>query len=231
MDSSQTTAAVQRYLDDLAGVSVGGPSEAVVRALLGRSVNRLHLLCARLLYKQYPRLTRGPVNLQADELLGAVVDRLIRAMRQVRPRTVREFFALANQHVRWELNEVARQLDRGAMAVELRDSRFASPTPIDPSLSGTGTSGADSTVTSTASRVLGALEGLPDDEREVFNLVRLQGMTQAEAAVVIGCATKTIQRRLNRGLLLLSEQLRDLVPTEALAESVADGGEPSVGHA
>jgi RNA polymerase sigma-70 factor (ECF subfamily) len=76
MDEEHTTAAVQRYLDELAG---GSPAEPVVRALLDRAVRRLHQLCASLLYKSYPRLTRPPLNLQSDEMLGAVVERLLKA--------------------------------------------------------------------------------------------------------------------------------------------------------
>ena len=109
MSEEHTTAVVQRYLDELAGDS---PAEPIVRALLDRAVRRLHLLCATLLYRSYPRLTRPPLNLEADELLGAVVERLLKAMREARPRTVRQFFALANPHMRWELNDLARRLDR-----------------------------------------------------------------------------------------------------------------------
>jgi hypothetical protein len=42
--------------------------------------------------------------------LSAVVERLLKALRAARPQTVREFFALANQHMRWELNDLARRL-------------------------------------------------------------------------------------------------------------------------
>jgi hypothetical protein len=34
-----------------------------------RAVRRLHLLCATLLHRGYPRLTQPPLNLQAEELL------------------------------------------------------------------------------------------------------------------------------------------------------------------
>ena len=33
-----------------------------------------------------------------------------------------------------------------------------------------------------ARRILEAIEDLPEDEREVFSLVRIQGLSQAEAA-------------------------------------------------
>ena len=60
--------------------------------------------------------------------------------------------------------------------------------------------------------MLEAIDDLPEEEREVFSLVRIQGLTQPEAADVLGVSTKTVQRRLNRSLLLLAEQLDDLRP-------------------
>src|SRR5436309_12626552 len=108
MSDDRTTAVVERYLIALAGDT---PADPVVRGLLDRAVGRLRLLCAGLLHRSYPRLARPPMNLEADDLLGAVVERLLKAMREARPRTVRQFFALANQHMRWELNDLARRLD------------------------------------------------------------------------------------------------------------------------
>src|SRR3954468_13157388 len=119
MSADRTTAVVERYLIALAGDT---PAEPVIRELLDRAVGRLRVLCAGLLHRSYPRLARPPLNLEADELLGAVVERLLKALREARPRTVRQFFALANQHVRWELNDLARRLDEQAHAVELHES-------------------------------------------------------------------------------------------------------------
>src|SRR5262249_45438727 len=107
MDEEHTTTAVPPELDGLAGDT---PVEPIVRALLDRAVRRLHQLCATLLYRSYPRLTRPPLNLQSDEMLGAVVERLLKALREARPATARQFFALACQHMRWELNDLARSL-------------------------------------------------------------------------------------------------------------------------
>jgi RNA polymerase sigma-70 factor (ECF subfamily) len=205
MSEEHTTVVVQRYLDDLAQDS---SAEPIVRALLDRAVRRLHLLCATLLHRSYPRLTHPPLNLQADELLSAVAERLLKAMREVHPRTVRQFFALANQHMRWELNDLARRLDERPPAVELREGLV--PTP---SSSGSG-------LTPNGRRMLAAISELPEDEREVFDLVRVQGMTQAEAAKVVGVAVVTVKRRLNRGLRLLAEKLTDLRPGEAPPDSI-----------
>jgi RNA polymerase sigma-70 factor (ECF subfamily) len=203
-DCNHTTVMVQRYLDELAGAGEGSPAEPIVRDLLASAVDRLHALCKTLLYRSYPRLARPPLNLQADEMLSSVVERLLKAMRKVRPSNVRQFFALANQHMRWELNDLARRLNEQETVVELRDSRALAPAESSNSQFGVS-----------ARRILDAIEQLPEEEREVFNLVRVQGMSQAEAATVIGVSVKTVQRRLNRSRLLLAERLADLQPAEA----------------
>ena len=197
MGEEHTTAAVQRYLDALAGDQ---PAEPIVRALLDRAARRLQLLCKNLLYRKYRRLTLPPLNLQPDEMLSAVVERLLKAMRSVRPQTVREFFALANQHMRWELNDLARRLDEQPNFVMLDSDRVPAP----PS------SGA--VLTPDGCRMLQAIDRLPEDEREVFDLVRIQGLTQVEVAKVIGVSCKTVQRRLNHSFLLLAKELKELRP-------------------
>src|SRR5580704_12424177 len=167
MSEESTTAAVQRYLDALGGDQ---PAEPIVRALLDRSVRRLQLLCANFLYRKYRRLTLPPLNLQPEEMLDAVVERLLKAMRSVRPQTVRQFFALVNQHMRWELNDVARRLDAQPTAVPVREDLVPAP----PASSG-------SALTPECHRILKAIDALPEDEREAFGLVRTQGLTPAEA--------------------------------------------------
>jgi RNA polymerase sigma-70 factor (ECF subfamily) len=198
MAEEQTTVAVQRYLDALAG---GAPPEPVIQQLLDRAVRRLQVLCTNLLYRSYPRLARAPMNLQPDELLGAVVERLLKAMREVRPQNVRQFFALAHQHMRWELNDLARRLDQQSPEEPLSEEKVPAPPSTASHLSPEGL------------RMLEAIDKLPEEEREVFGLVRIQELTYSEAANVVGVSPKTVQRRLNRALVLLTEQLDDLRPT------------------
>jgi len=199
----RTTAAVQQYLNDLANVSGNSEAEPVVRELLGRAVDRLHLMCARLLHRRYPRLKKGPLNLTSEDVLGAVVGRMLKAMRQVRPGTVRQFFALASQHMRWELNDLARRLDEREAALELNESWVEAPRESGSDSAPPGTS-------PTLSRILSAIDELPGEEREVFDLVRLQGIGISESARLVGVSPKTIQRRLKRSLMLLTERVGDL---------------------
>jgi RNA polymerase sigma-70 factor (ECF subfamily) len=127
---------------------------------------------------------------------------MLKAMRSVRPSNVRQFFALANQHMRWELNDLARRLDKEERVQIIRDSIVTAPT--DSSLS---------QLSPNARRVLDSIDALPAEEREVFDLVKIQGMTQPDAAAIVGISPKTVQRRLRRALLILSEQLADLNPS------------------
>lgn len=198
MEDERTTIVIQQYLDQLAGDDTAEP---IIRTLLDRSVRRLHHLCAALLYRSYPRLTRPPLNLQVEEMLSAVVERLLKALREARPGTVRQFFALANRHMRWELNDIVRRLDKKMSAVELND-QVSAPAESDSGLS------VDSR------RMLEAIDNLPDEEREAFDLVRIQGLSQSEAAEVLGVSAMTVNRRLNRGLKTLAERLSDLSPNK-----------------
>jgi RNA polymerase sigma factor (sigma-70 family) len=179
-----------------------------VRSLLGRAAGRLHQLCTALLYRSYPRLARAPVNLESEEMLSAVVERLIKALRDARPGNVRQFFKIANQHMRWELNDVCRRLDNQMRAAEIGSQVAAAPETSETQL------------TPVALRMFQAIDELPEEEREAFELVKIQGMTNVEAAALLGVADRTVLRRMNRAILLLTQKLGDLRPVrESSAEA------------
>jgi RNA polymerase sigma-70 factor (ECF subfamily) len=157
MHEEPTTAAIQRFLNALPGDTAAEP---IIRDLLDRAVRRLRLLCATLLHRSYPRLTRPPLNLETDEPLGDVVAELLTALRTVRPQTVRQFFALATQHMRWQLNDLARRLDEQPASAALPEAGVAAPS-----------SSGDSGLTPDARRMLAAIDGLPEVEREVEALI------------------------------------------------------------
>jgi DMSO/TMAO reductase YedYZ molybdopterin-dependent catalytic subunit/predicted DNA-binding protein (UPF0251 family) len=128
---------------------------------------------------------------------------------------VRRFFGLANQHMRWQLNDLGRRLDERPAAAELRKTGVAAPP-----------SSTASDLSPDGRRMLEVIEGLREDEREVFDLVGIQGLTHAEVAMVVGVSEKTVQRRLNRARLLLAERLADLRPATSCELTPPPGDTP-----
>jgi RNA polymerase sigma-70 factor (ECF subfamily) len=110
------------------------------------------------------------------------------------------------QHMRWEPNDLARRLDEQPSAVELREGQVSAPSSSDSGLSPAGR------------RILEAIEDMPEGERETFDLVKVPGLTYAEAAEVRGVSVRTAKRWVSRGLRLLTTRLADLgrgdTPTE-----------------
>jgi RNA polymerase sigma-70 factor (ECF subfamily) len=118
--------------------------------------------------------------LQADERLDAIAEWLLKAPCKARSRTVRKLLVLANRHKRWELDDLARRLDEQPDAKNLREGLVLSPPSSASGLSADGR------------RMFAAIDERPEDEREVFALVRIDG-TQAEAAQVLGFSAVTMK--------------------------------------
>jgi RNA polymerase sigma-70 factor (ECF subfamily) len=171
-------------MDRLAGALDALPedtaAEPVIRELV-RAAGRLRLRCATLLYKSYPRLARPPVNLEADELCGGVVAGLLTALRRSGPRPCGGSSLWPTGTCAGSSMDLARRLDERSAAAALQESRILPPAPpLD------------------GRRMLGTIEGLAEDEREVLDLIGNQELTHPEAAAVVGVSVKTVQRRLNR---------------------------------
>ena len=117
-----------------------------------------------------------------------MVERPLQALRQARPATARPFLALAGQHRRWELNDLARRLDEQPEALALRDESVPDLTS------------SESCLTPDSRRLLEAIDRRPEGECEASDAVRTQGKSQAEAAQVLEVSVMTVQRRRSRGL-------------------------------
>ena len=72
----------------------------------------------------------------------------------------------------------------------------------------------DSGLTPDGRRILDAIDCLPQGEREAFDLVKIQGMTYADAAQVLGVSLRTVKRWVSRSLRLLTARLGDLGPDD-----------------
>ena len=95
---------------------------------------------------------------------------------------------------------MARRLDEQPAPEALPEESVPAPASSDTGLTPDGR------------RILAAIDSLPEGEREAFDLVRIQGMSQSEAAQVLEVSVMTVNRRLNRGLQRLAAALGDLYP-------------------
>jgi RNA polymerase sigma-70 factor (ECF subfamily) len=156
---------------------------------LGERLERL----ARKMLRGFPAVRRWEGT--GDVLQNASL-RLLQALRKVRPDSTRTFFALAGKHLRYELMDLTRHY-RAVNAVHHCDGVAGSSgtpahEPVDPA------PGWDEL--EEWCDLHRQIDGLPEEEREVVDLVFYQGLTKAEAAELLGADVRTIQRRWNAAL-------------------------------
>lgn len=198
-DSATSSVQVSRWLD---GLRAGDP--AAHDQLIRHAAARLERLTRHML-RAYPGVQRWT---ETDDVLQGALLRLLRALKDVQPDTPRAFLALATLQIRRELLDLARHFfgPEGAAAHHASQS---------------GRSAGDGTFHEPADWSLepGRLaqwcelhrhvEGLPEEEREVFGLLFYQGTSQAEASRLLGVSVRTVQRRWQGALLRLHQVLRD----------------------
>lgn len=196
--STKTQLDLQRILDRLAR----GDSNAR-DALVERSVQRLRELAHRELGR-FPRLRRWE---QTDDILQGAVQRLIRALRDVKPPTPRDFFNLSTAIIRRELID----LQRAYYGPRGRARRHATPRPDSTTrahMSVRHDPGGDSDDPhrlAELSEFHQRVEQLPDDENEIFSLIWYQGLSREQAAEVLGVSVRTVGRRWREARLRLGE--------------------------
>jgi RNA polymerase sigma-70 factor (ECF subfamily) len=197
------TEQLQRCLDRFRA----GDPEAEA-ALLAGACDRLARLAHKML-RRYPRVRRWE---DTADVVQNVVLRLRRALHDVRPADIRDFFRLAALNTRRELLDLVKHYygPRGAGA---RHESVA-----ETSSGGPGLTRLAADVTGDPARLAAwaefhrQVEALPDDEREVFDLLWYEGLTQAEAAELLGVTERTVQRRWQAARLALYDALGGELP-------------------
>jgi RNA polymerase sigma-70 factor (ECF subfamily) len=183
----------------------GEGERAAVEALLRHTGERLTLLARRMLGR-FPRVRRWA---QTDDVLQNALMRLVAALRDVKPRSTRDFLALANVQVRRELIDLARHYYGPHGIGANQDTDGAQNALLFQA--GDGEDPAALVQWGELHQQIGAL---PEEEREVMELVFYQGMSQAEAAELLAVSVRTVQRRWHAALLKLHRYVgRDPGPT------------------
>jgi RNA polymerase sigma-70 factor (ECF subfamily) len=189
------TAELQLWLDRLQGDDT--EARQARDQLLTRAGARLEELARRML-RRYPRLRRWE---QTGDILQNAVLRLHRSLGEVRPRSVGEFFGLAATQIRRELIDLSRHHfgPQGAAAHHHTD-------PPGHDEHAAYHSGEPASLLEWA-EFHEAAGRLPDSERQTFDLLWYEGLTQKEAASILGVTERTVKNRWRSAKLLLAELL------------------------
>jgi RNA polymerase sigma-70 factor (ECF subfamily) len=173
-------------------------SDELLRTVCGR-LERL----ARKMLQRYPSVQRWA---DTDDVLQNSLLRLLRALQEVRPGSVREFFGLAAEQMRRELLDLARRYNgphgigaHHASAVHDADGSAPALDPPDPS--------ANTEDLERWAVFHQGVEGLPAEEREVVGLIFYHGWTQVAVAGLLQLAERTVRRRWESALLKLGRAM------------------------
>ena len=203
-DAPDSTTEIQLRLDRLRAGDESARDELldITRARLGR--------LARKMLQGYPGVRRWE---QTDDILQNATLRLCRALEELRPESVRDFIGLAAIQIRRELIDLARHYEgpeglgrHHVTRVGSVDAGAAAGPPDFP------VDTDDPVRLATWTEFHHTVEALPDEEREVFNLLWYQGLSQSEAATLLGVTERVAKHRWRSARLKIHQMLGGRLP-------------------
>lgn len=139
---------------------------------------------------------------ESDDLLQKTLVRLHRAIQVLKPVTTRAFMTIALQNMRWALKDLSRdmhnRLDKLGHAKAIAKAPSVDDEP--------------STLLEWA-HFHDAIEKLPQEERETFDLIYYGGLGQEQAAEILCVSARTIKRRWRLARILLARALDNEWPS------------------
>jgi RNA polymerase sigma-70 factor (ECF subfamily) len=161
--------------------------------------------------RRYERIKRWE---QTDDVVQNVAMRLNRTLASVTPESTRDFLRLAALNIRRELLDLAKHyygpqglgtLYRSTPDGESAVGRTGAPDePADPTL--------DAERLETWAEFHRQVDALPDERREVFDLIWYQGLSRAEAAELLGISERTLMRRWQAARLAIFDAMDGELP-------------------
>jgi RNA polymerase sigma factor (sigma-70 family) len=194
---------IQTCLDAL---RAGDPA---ARAELLRVGRERILLMTRKMMARYPAVRRWE---ESDDVLQNVLLRLHRTLEKVPLESPRHFLALAAIHVRREMIDLARHYF-GPQGVGANHATPDAARPDVPLAEAACAPRADEPPAEVSWQALHEqIAALPDEEREIVDLLWYHGMSQDEAAALLGISVRTVRRRWQTARLRLATTLRGDLP-------------------
>jgi RNA polymerase sigma-70 factor (ECF subfamily) len=196
------TAVLGRWLERLRQGDEAAAQQAR-NEVIHHACQRLEGLTRRML-RHYPRLRRWE---QTGDVLQNAVLRLHHCLATVRPESPAQFYGLAATQIRRELIDLARHHfgPQGAGVHHHTDriGRAGEHSPVANREDPTGEPAKLAEWTEFHEKAA----QLPDAERAVFDLLWYEGLTQGEAASVLGVTERTIKNRWRSAKLELQRLL------------------------
>jgi len=166
--------------------------------VIDHACERLRLLTRKML-RGYPGVRRWS---ETDDVLQNAMIRLHRSLAEVKPQSPRQFYGLAATQIRRELIDLARHYygaegigashhTDGEKAVESAPHDHFIPENLE-----------------SWTEFHEQVERLPDEQRDVVSLLWYEGLSQPEAARVLGISLATVKRRWQAARLVLYEKLK-----------------------
>jgi RNA polymerase sigma-70 factor (ECF subfamily) len=185
MSAKDQTTMLQGYIDKM----LEG-DDSYRQLLVEHAYGRLRLLVKKRM-SLFPGVQRWE---QTDDVLQDASLRLLKSLEAVKPRTVRDFFGLAATQIRRTLIDLARHYGgkqgMGAKhATNERRGNKGREQPDTPDATG------DAETLTEWTEFHQKVEELPKEQREVFDLLYYHGVTQPEAAQMLGMSERTLKRR------------------------------------
>jgi len=182
--ATDSTTQLQGLIDRLIAGDSSARDEVIARAYA-----RLRVLAHKML-KRFPDVRSVE---DTDDLLHDSFPRLLRAVETVSPPAVAEFFGLASRQMRWELLDLVGRCKGPAAAWGRSAGGDGDRSTSDPRGDVPGTTD-NPVMLATWSEFHKRVETLPEKEREVFELLWYQEMTQPDAARILQIAESTVRR-------------------------------------
>lgn len=166
--------------------------------IIAHTCERLRHLTKKML-KDFSRVKRWA---ETDDVLQNAMLRLHKSLLEVHPETPRQFYKLAGMQIRRELIDLARKHcgPRGIGANHLTD---------DGEIVKNKSQGIEPDSLESWSRFHESVENLPEEQREVVNLLWYEGISQLKAAKLLDVSLTTVKRRWQEARLVLGTLRKD----------------------
>ena len=177
--------------------------------LIARASDRLLKLTRKML-RNYPHLRRWE---QTDDVFQNAAMRLYRSLQRLKPDSVRSFMGLATLEIRRSMIDLIRHhFGPEGAAGKHRSDVFGDSTGDGGVIKNITAQNCEPESLESWEQFHETVDQLPEQEREIFQLVWYGGLQQQEIASLLGVSVPTIQRRLYRARRFIRSVLRDQQP-------------------